>query len=177
MENINKLTEILALCVPQLDPSPLRAAPPASTDRSDVLAWFANHLEQQGLLAYEEWKEYFGHVPALQSLSGIDFAGYDDGFIVSLIEDVDFPDAETAYTLQYELPFLEHINSILQPQGLRLVDLLPFENAYIFCVKDDEDQLRQLSKCLQAFDMDINERSAMNQQQAMARLGALLGNG
>jgi hypothetical protein len=175
MQRINSLVDALALCVPQLDPSPLRAQPPAGTGQLDVLHWLADHLQQQGLLVYEEWKEYFGGVPALRPLAGIDLSGYDEGFVLGLLQDIDWSQASVDPSmLQYELPFLEHVNAALKPHGLRLVDLLPFENAYIFCVKDDDLALAQLDRGLQAFGMRINPRGALDDEAVRAHLDGLL---
>ncbi|NTX26647.1 hypothetical protein HT746_05750 [Burkholderia pyrrocinia] len=176
MNDINELIDVLALCVPQLDPAPLRAELPASTEQDDVLDWFADHLEAQQLLVYEEWKEYFGHVPELRPLSGIDLSQFDDGFVVGLVSDIDWEsvDPMVVDSVPYELPYLEYINSALHPHGLRLVDLLPFENAYIFCVKDDDAQLDRLRECLKKFDMDIVDRRALDREGAKARLDAIL---
>ncbi len=176
MNHIVKLIDTLALCIPQLDSKPLLADAPASADQGEILGWLADHLEQQGLLVYEEWKEYFGELPALRPLSGIDFSAYDSTFVVGLVEHIDWEevDPELTYTLPYEMPYLEYINGFLRDHGLRLVDLLPFENAYILCVKDDETLLEQLCQCLKPFDMDIDVREAMDAQQAKEHVEKLL---
>lgn len=175
MQKVNSLVDALALCVAQLDPQPLRAQPPAGTEQLDVLHWLADHLQEQGLLVYEEWKEYFGSVPALRSLAGIDLSGYNENFVGDLLQDIDWSQASVDPSmLQYELPYLEHVNSALKPHGLRVVDLLPFENAYIFCVKDDEQALAQLDQSLQAFGMQINPRDALDDVAVRAHIDELL---
>ena len=72
------------------------------------------------------------------------------------------------------VPWLEHINHALQPSGLRLVDLLPFENAYMFCVRDDNALLDALNASLETFGIGINERCAMDQQQVADEIASLL---
>ncbi len=175
MQDIDKLIDALTRSVPQFDPQPLRVQAPQGTGQLDVLQWLADHLEQQGLVVYEEWKEYFGGVPALRSLADVDLSAYNENFVIDLMQHIDWSQASVDPSmLQYELPFLEHINSALKPHGLRLVDLLPFENAYIFCVKDDDAALTALDRCLQAFDMRINPREALDDQGARAHIDALL---
>ncbi|OQV32006.1 hypothetical protein [Serratia marcescens] len=176
MRSIEQLIEVLALCVPQLDQKPLRAGMPESNEQSDVLDWLFENLEQQGLLVYEEWKEYFGDVPELLPLSTIDFSAFDSEYVVSLVDDLDEEQLspELAFSLPYELPYLEYLNAYLRDHGLRVVDLLPFENAYMLAVKDDELLLERLSGCLQAFGMEVNPRDALDEQQAKAYLERLL---
>jgi hypothetical protein len=178
MQEIDNLIDALARCVPLLDPRPLRAQRPPGSAQLDVLHWLADQLGQQGLVVYEEWKEYFGGVPALRPLAGLDLSACNVNFVIDLMQDVDWSQASIDPSmLQYELPFLEHINSALKPHGLRLVDLLPFENAYILCVKDDEAALGELDRCLQAFDMRINPREALDDEGARAHIDALLAGG
>ncbi|MGU2316238.1 hypothetical protein ACSEV1_29375 [Pseudomonas aeruginosa] len=176
MRSVEKLIEVLELCVPQLDPEPLRANMPASDEQSDVLDWMLEHLEQQELCVYEEWKEYFGHVPELRPLSAIDFSAFDSEYIVGLVEDVDEEQLtpEQVLSIPYEMPYLEYLNAYLCEHGLRVVDLLPFENAFMLAVKDDEPLLERLSHCLQAFGMDVNPRGALNGQEAKAHFEKLL---
>jgi len=175
MQEISDLVDSLVFCVPHLDPQPMREQPPPSIAQLDVLRWLADHLEQQGLLVYEEWKEYFGGVPALRAISEVDLSDYNENFVIDLMQGIDWSQSSVdPFMLQYELPFLEHINSALKPHGLRLVDLLPFENAYIFCVKDDDQALVQLDRSLQAFGMHINPRTALDDQGVRAHFDALL---
>lgn len=175
MQEITNLVDSLVLCVPQLNPQPMREQPPPSIEQHDVLHWLADHLEQQGLLVYEEWKEYFGGVPALRAIAELDLSGYNENFVIDLMQDIDWSQTSVdPFMLQYELPFLEHVNSALKPHGLRVVDLLPFENAYIICVKDDDHALARLDRSLQAFGMHINPRHPLDDQGARAHVDALL---
>lgn len=177
MNHVEELIDALALCLPQLDPEPLLADAPADANQLGVLRWMSRHLQQQNLLAYEEWTEYFGEIPDLRPLSGIDFSTYDSTFIPALLQGVDWEeaDAELAYTLPYELPYLEHINGLLRSHELRLVDLLPFENAYILCVTDDAKKIDRLSQCLQQFEMGINRRDGLDPSQVETYVKELLG--
>jgi hypothetical protein len=87
--------------------SPLRAQPPAG-HRATRRAALARRpaRQQQGLLVYEEWKEYFGGVPALRPLAGIDLSGYNENFVFGLLQDIDWSQASVDPSmLQYELPF------------------------------------------------------------------------
>lgn len=175
MQKINDLIDALVRCVPLLDPQPLRAQAPAGIEQFEVLQWLSDQLEAQGLIVYEEWSEYFGGVPALRSLADVDLSGYDENFVVEHLQHVDWSQANVDPSmLQYELPFLEHLNSALQPHGLRVVDLLPFENAYIFCVKDNDQALAQLDRSLQAFGMRINPRDALDDERVRVHIDALL---
>ena len=175
MDDVKNLIDALTLCIPQLDPEPLLAQPPASTSELDVLQWMADHLEQQELLVYEEWKEYDGWLPDLRSLSGIDRSAFDSSFVLGLMEDINWEevDPDLVYTLPYELPHLEYMNFFLRDHGLRLVDLL-YENAYIFCVKDDAQKIELLHESLQKFGIGINLRDAMDQQSVKAYIKDLL---
>jgi len=165
MDSIELLIDALASCVPGLDDRPLREDPPENTDRTTVLDWLYDHLEEQGLMVYEEWKEYFGDVPELRPLEGIDFSAFDNVFVIGLVKEIDWSQVD-CFFMPNDMPFLEYINSFLVGHGLRLVNLLPFENAYIFCVKDDAEQLDRLDQCLEAFGMNLEIRDPLDQEQA-----------
>ena len=177
--SVEKLIKALELCIPMLDPAPLRHDTPKETGQSDILQWLYEHLGQQDLMVYDEWKEYFGHVPDLDPLAAIDFSGFDSEYVVGIAGDIDEEDIppELMYAMPYEMPYLEYLNSFLKNHGLRVVYLLPFENAYMIAVKDDPQLLDQFSECLRAFEMDINRRNAMNEQEVKAHLDRLLSSG
>jgi hypothetical protein len=42
---------------------------------------------------------------------------------------------------------------------------LPFENAYIICLRDDEELLQKLHSSLEVIGMGIDTRPSMDQQQ------------
>lgn len=175
MDQIKDFITVLGKCIPDLDTAPLNANAPESAAQGDVLEWLYEHLSEQGLMAYEEWSEYTGYIPELKSLEKVTFTDEPSAYIFSLIEDIDWSTAELdPYELPYILPWLEHINAYLQLQGLRLINLLPFENAYIMCVRNDEHVLQELETHLEKFEMGINMRDAMDQQQVSAELKSLL---
>ncbi|MFJ1301689.1 hypothetical protein ACILG0_17125 [Pseudomonadota bacterium AL_CKDN230030165-1A_HGKHYDSX7] len=176
MASIESLIDVLVRCVPGLDPAPLWASPPVSTAQLDVLNWITGNLQPQGLLAYEEWKEYFGHVPDLRPLSAIDMTAFDSGYVIGIAGDIDEErlTPELAYSLPYELPYLEYMNAYLRGHGLRVVDLLPFENAFMLAVKDDESLLEQLALSLRPFGMDVHTRAALDEEGVQAYVEQLL---
>jgi len=88
-------------------------------------------------------------LPELKPLLMAILAGESSDFISSLISDIDWSIADIdPYEFQSLIPWLEHINFYLKPDGVRLVDLLPFENAYVLCICDDDASLQQLRNCL-----------------------------
>ena len=175
VKKIENLIATLALCVPQLDTAPLCANPPASTEQHAILAWLYQHLSEQGLMVYREWGEYTGDVPALKPLAAVSLAEHPADFIYSLLEKIDWSTASIdPAELPWMMPWLEHINFYLQPSALRLVDLLPFENAYMFCVRDDDALLEKLNASLDVFGIGINERGAMDQQQVADEIASLI---
>ena len=174
MDSIESLIDALISCVPGLDDKPLRENPPEDADHDSVFGWLCDHLEEQGLMVYEEWKEYFGDVPELRSLEGIDFSAFDSGFVYGLVDEIDWSQANYPFMAD-DMPFLEYINFFLVEHGLRLVNLLPFENAYIFCVRDDDEQLDQLDQCLEVFGMNIEIRNPLDQEQAREYMRDMLG--
>lgn len=173
MEEIRDLIGALVRCVPPLDPAPLRERLPASTEQGEVLDWLMDHLEPQGLFVYEEWKEYFGEVPALRLIADLDLPDYNEDLVYGLMEGAG-EDANWALAAPDERPFFEYLNAALRPHGWRVVDLLPFENAYILCVKDDDEAIAELDRCFQAFGMHVNPREPMGEQAARAHVQALL---
>jgi hypothetical protein len=109
-------------------------------------------------------------------LNGIDLSEYNNAFMFECVEEVDKSevDPEGLSMLMYEMPYLEHLNFFLREHHLRLVNLGPFENAYILCVKDDAGQIEQLDRCLERFDMEVYPRDPMDQQQATEHIRQLL---
>ncbi|WP_123349551.1 MULTISPECIES: hypothetical protein [unclassified Enterobacter] len=172
---IQNLIVTLEQCIPGLDVNPLSSALPASTEQHTVLAWLYTHLSEQRLMTYKEWNEYSGEIPDLAPLAALSLTENAADFIYGQLENIDWSAASIdPAELPYILPWLEHLNFYLQPSGLRLVDLLPFENAYIFCVRDDEALLEKLNADLQAFGIGINDRSAMDPQQVADEIASLL---
>jgi len=166
MERVNNLITTLKLCMPELETAPLYASVPSDINQITVLKWLYENLAAQKLMVYEEWNEYSGYIPELKLLSNISFSEEPANYIFTLLEGIDWETADTdPYLLPYIIPWLEHINFYLQPHGVRLVDLLPFENAYILCLRDDEVLLDKLHSALEILDMGINDRQAMDQKQ------------
>jgi len=175
MDKRENLIVALAACIPQLDIAPLYASLPGDTQKLTELDWLYQHLSEQNLMVYEEWKEYSGDIPELKPLANIALSEEPAEFIFSLIEETDWSESSfDPYELPYIIPWLEHINFYLQPHGVRLVNLLPFENAYILCVRDDEVLLDKLHSSLEMLGMGINGRQAMNEQQVRANIEAII---
>ncbi|WP_237727226.1 hypothetical protein [Cronobacter dublinensis] len=175
MERIQNLINVLGLCIPELEKTLLLADLPEDTETETVLHWLYKKLAAQNQIAYEEWKEYSGYIPDLKPLTILSLTEEPADFIFTIIENIDWSAASIdPFELPYVIPWLEHINFYLKPYGLRLVDLLPFENAYIFCVRDDERLLEKLNLTFESLGMGINLRQAMDQQQVSADVMSLI---
>lgn len=175
MEKIQNLIAVLKLCIPQLDIAPLQSHTPENSEQLTVLDWLYQQLSAQSLMVYEEWSEYNGYIPELKTLSDLSIPEDAANFIFSAIEEIDWSTASMdPAEIVYSLPWLEHINFYLKPHAVRLVDLLPSENAYIIAVRDDETLLQKLHASLEAFDMGINERQPMDQQQVLADIRQMI---
>jgi len=175
MERIKNLIAALKLCIPELETTPLYANLPVDTEKYTVLRWLYKYLAEQNLIAYEEWKEYNGYIPELKSLANLSISEAPADFIFTLIEKVDWSTASIdPYELPYVMPWLEHINFYLKSHGVRLIDLMPFENAYILCVRDNEELLQKLDSSLEAFGIGINKRHMMDQQQVSDNVESMI---
>lgn len=175
MEIIEELISALELAVPELDAQVLRENLPESDAQEDVLNWLYESLSAQGLMDYVEWTEYFGDIPDLKSLEHISFPESPSALILSQVENIDWDEVSVDhYMLPYELPYLEYINHFLTEKGLRLVDLTPFENAYIFCIRDDEEIMEKLDGALNIFEMGINEREPMDKEETKDYIRSLI---
>lgn len=175
METIEELISVLELAVPELDAQALRENLPESDAQEDVLNWLYESLSAQGLMDYVEWTEYFGDIPDLKSLEQISLPESPSALILSQVESIDWDEVSVdPYMLPYELPYLEYINHFLTEKGLRLVDLTPFENAYIFCIRDDEDIMEKLDGALNIFEMGINEREPMDKEETKDYIRSLI---
>jgi TPR repeat protein len=158
-QKVTDLINALTQCLPQFDPAPMLANPPEDEDA--LLDWMTGHLGQQGLHDYWEWKEYWGELPELRPLAGLDLAAFNERFVWDTMESLD---GFAAIVWPGEAPFIEYINSFLVVHGLRLIDLLPFENAHILCVKDDAAALEQLERALAEFNMTFDRRDALDEE-------------
>lgn len=175
METIEELISALELAVPELDAQALRENLPESDAQEDVLNWLYESLSAQGLMDYVEWTEYFGDIPDLKSLEPISLPESPSVLILSQVENIDWDEVSVdPYMLPYELPYLEYINHFLTEKGLRLVDLTPFENAYIFCIRDDEEIMEKLDGALNIFEMGINEREPMDKEETKDYIRSLI---
>lgn len=175
METIEELISVLELAVPELDAQALRENLPESDAQEDVLNWLYESLSAQGLMDYVEWTEYFGDIPDLKSLEQISLPESPSALILSQVENIDWDEVSVdPYMLPYELPYLEYINHFLTEKGLRLVDLTPFENAYIFCIRDDEEIMEKLDGALNIFEMGINEREPMDKEETKDYIRSLI---
>lgn len=175
METIEELISALELAVPELDAQALRENLPESDAQEDVLNWLYESLSAQGLMDYVEWTEYFGDIPDLKSLEQISLPESPSALILSQVENIDWDEVSVdPYMLPYELPYLEYINHFLTEKGVRLVDLTPFENAYIFCIRDDEEIMEKLDGALNIFEMGINEREPMDKEETKDYIRSLI---
>ncbi|MBG5948968.1 hypothetical protein I5E72_04340 [Proteus terrae] len=175
METIEELISALELAVPELDAQALRENLPESDAQEDVLNWLYESLSAQGLMDYVEWTEYFGDIPDLKSLEHISLPESPSALILSQVENINWDEVSVdPYMLPYELPYLEYINHFLTDKGLRLVDLTPFENAYIFCIRDDEEIMEKLDGALNIFEMGINEREPMDREETKDYIRSLI---
>lgn len=175
MDDLKDLIHALKNSIPELDPDPLYASVPTTLEPETVLDWLYDSLSAQHLMVYEEWTEYTGYLPALKPLASVSLPVDPSEYLFTLIENINWSEAEIEpWDLPYIMPWLEHINHYLSPQGIRLVDILPFENAYIICLKNDDALIQQLHACLQKLGMGINMRSPMNQQQVLTYIESTL---
>ncbi|MEQ4923189.1 hypothetical protein [Proteus hauseri] len=178
METIDELIAVLEQAVPELDAQALRENIPESDAQEDVLNWLYESLSAQGLMDYVEWTEYFGEIPELKSLEQISLSESPSALILSQVENIEWAEVSAdPYMLPYELPYLEHINHFLTEKGLRLVDLTPLENGYIFCIHDDEELIEKLNSVLNIFEMGINEREPMDKSQTLEYIDSLINSG
>lgn len=175
METIEELISVLEEAVPELDVKALRENLPLSDTLDEVLDWLYESLSEQGLMEYIEWKEYFGEIPDLKPLEQILFPVSPNELILSQMENVEWDELDVdPYNIPYELPYLEYINHFLSEKGLRIVELTPFENGYIFCIRDDEEIIEKLDTALNVFEMGINEHAPMNKEQTLDFIHSLL---
>lgn len=175
MEKHQHLLATLEKCLPQLDIAPLQADLPSDSYPETAVSWLYEHLSVQNLMIYEEWTEYFGAIPELTPLTGLVISADPATFIFSLVEKIDWSTASIdPYELPYMMPWLEHINFYLKPFGARLVDILPLENAYIMCVRDDDSLLMELHSALQALGLGLNSRQPMDQHEVAVNFDSLV---
>jgi hypothetical protein len=175
MSDINKLIHSLQQGMPSLDTAPLYHTLPADNQQLTVLEWLYQHLSQQQLMVYEEWNEFCGEVPELKPLSGVHVPDDAVDFIFELVEKIDWSTATLdPYSISYVIPWLACINFYLKGSGWRLVHLLPFENGYIFCLRDDDKVIDALEESLQWCDMGINRCEALDHQQAKEEIAELI---
>ncbi len=175
MEQLKILIEHLKKCIPALDTGPLYASLPEKVEQEIVLRWLYENLSNQNMMVYEEWTEYSGYLPDLKPLDNIALSIDPAGYIFTLINNIDWSTSSIEpWDLPYVLPWFEHINYYIKADGLRLVDLLPFENAYIMCLLDDEELIEELHQCMEDLEMGINTRPAMDQQQIVDYINSVV---
>lgn len=178
MDTLDELISLLEQTVPELDVQALRENLPASDSQEDMIEWLYNSLHAQGLMDYVEWKEYFGELPDLKPLESLESAFFIEspcGAVLEKMGNIDWDHLTIdPHMLPYEMPFLECINYYLADKNLRLVDLTPFENAYILCVHDNEELIDKLDSGLRAFDIGLNRRDPMDQEQALDHVNTTL---
>ncbi|GAK27999.1 hypothetical protein [Serratia liquefaciens] len=175
MKQIQNLIENLELCIPGCDSAPMYAPLPTTLEPGTVLDWLYKNLGEQDLMVYEEWTEYSGYTPELKPLKNITLPIDITDFIFNCVENIDWSESNIEpWELPYFIPWLEHINYYLKPHGVRLVNILPFENAYIICLRDDDTLIQKLHLSLEDLGMGINKREPLDQQQVLLELHSII---
>ena len=138
----------LKICIPNFDADKqLSITPPDAFEdeygsNTTVLYWLSDGLEAQGLLAYQEWKAYWGDLPALAPLQGLHLA-YDPQPLLHALE-------EGSQNADWDIqtpPYLELMNHHLKSHGLQIISFA-FENLYMLCVRDNAEQVEKLAELL-----------------------------
>jgi hypothetical protein len=168
-QKLNALIDTLSLCLPQFDPTPLRVDLSVAPD--DLLDWMSEHLDEQGLHSYWEWKAYWGELPELRPLDDLDLSAFNEDFVWGVVESLD---GFEAIGWPSNIPFVAYINSFLIPHGLRLIELGPFANAHILCVKNDPAALEQLDLALKAFNMTFFPHEALDEAGVRGHIEELM---
>ncbi|MET4862676.1 hypothetical protein [Morganella morganii] len=175
MDKVSYLIDILEQAIPNLNTQILSNNLPKTEKQEDVLDWLYQSLSSQRLMDYVEWTEYFGEYPDIGLLDTLSLSESPNEFILAELSGVDWNTVNIdPYMLPYELPYLEHINTFLTEEGLRLVDLADFENAYILCVRNDEEIIKKLNEALNTVDMGINARPPMNRKDTESYIRSLI---
>lgn len=152
----------LKVCMPNLDTEKLLSIPHPNAFEDDygnqttVLYWLSDGLEAQGLLEYQEWKAYWGDLPALAPLQGLSL-DYNPQALLDTLENSKQADA---WDLQVP-PYLELMNHHLKAHGWQIISFA-FENLYMLCVRDDEAQINQLANLLEMAGISVTTHPPMD---------------
>ena len=169
------LIDALAACMPGLDTQPLHTSMPNSPEQHSVLSWLYIELGKQHLMEYEEWKEYFGHLPSLKPLEGLTLADDPaDHVMRSLMEFHEEQLGIRDSLLWYFIPWIEHINYYLIPYNIKLITITPVDNAYFFCVYNDKKLIENFERSLAPFELGLNYHNALGPVDTITYLYALL---
>jgi hypothetical protein len=175
MKKIQNLIENIGLCIPECNTESLSSSSPKTFDPDTILHWLYENLSKQNLIVYEEWKEYNGYIPDFETLQNITLPVEPNDFIFTLIDNIDWSESTIdPYDIPYYIPWLEHINHYLKPHGVRLVNILPFENAYIICLRDDDILIKNLDLSLKNFGMGIDKREPLDQQEVSLEMNSAI---
>ncbi|PTD96176.1 ankyrin repeat domain-containing protein [Pseudothauera lacus] len=145
---IDELVAQLQACIPDFDADELLSIAPPNAfadeygSQTTVLYWLSDGLEAQDLLEYQEWKNYWGDLPALMPLKCLVLA-YDPQPLLDALEKAS---QHAGWDLQPP-PYLELMNHHLKPHGLQIISFA-FENLYMLCVRDNPEQLDKLTELL-----------------------------
>lgn len=159
---VDALVAQLKICIPNFNADQqLSIAPPDAFEdeygsNTTVLYWLSDGLEAQGLLEYQEWKEYWGDLPALASLKELDLA-YEPA---PLLDALEHATKKRKWAVQTP-PYLELMNHHLKPHGLQLISFA-FENLYMLCVRDDAKQLDKLAELLEQAGISVITHEPMD---------------
>jgi ankyrin repeat protein len=169
---IEDLVAQLKRCVPTLDADVLLSmAPPAAFEdaygnQTTVLYWLSDGLEAQGLLAYQEWKAYWGDLPALRPVKGLAL-DYDPQPLVDVLEN----GSQHGGWDTEPPPYLALMNHHLKPHGLQIISFA-FENLYMLCVHDDTEQIQQLADLLAQAGIHVITHTPMDLPTCMQHMQA-----
>ena len=169
----------LQQCMPLLDaPALLRAPVPQSLvdeygNRTTVLQWLMAGLSAQRLMDYHEWKQYWGEWPDLAMIDAVPSDRYDPEEITGLalpesMDDDDEGEDEESAPGYDTPPYVEVMNHVLKPHGLRLVSLA-LENLYLMCVRDDEASIDALAALLDEAGLGLVEHEPLSMMDCRKR--------
>lgn len=166
-EYLRRLAEVLKRCMPQLDVEALLSTEPDEAEDESgeyaVLDWLYEGLEAQGLMAYEEWKAYWGDLPDLRPLDGVDTEAFSPQPLRDVMEEEGYP------AFPQGVPYFELQNHFLQPHGMRMLTL-GYENLYMMCVRDDDGEVAALEEVLGEAGIALIDYAPMNLEECREAL-------
>lgn len=172
---LQKLVSQLAVCIPNLDANKMLENPYQALEKQEnstsLLHWLYDALDAQNMIVYEEWKEYWGDMPALAPLKNIDTSQFDTAPLLDAIDKKSQQTEDSGEALfdYYFLPYVEYQNDFLQKFGLKIITFAT-ENLYMMCVKDNADEIEKLSQILAEKDLGLINNNALNLSECIKAL-------